>query len=231
MATLIEQRTENKVLANVFVQATIIALILTTSTYALALALGWIADGQLNWFEIAAGVLNYAATFLCIKQKRSYALVGILGSATWAYVFWSNDLLASAIVNGYLALTLIYGYWRWGKDNKSRTVHHLSWKWAPVYAGATFLVYVGAVWLTTTFGGSFAFWDAAILVLTILAQLLQDQKVITAWIIWTLVNIVGAILYFNTEIYFAMIQQVIFGFSNIWGWVEWKKTMKPAELV
>jgi len=225
-----ETQTKPRLLSNVFVQAAVIAVVLTTTTYALAVALGWIT-GALNWFEIAAGVLNYAATFLCIKQKRAYALIGIAGSATWAYVFWSNNLLASAVVNAYLALTLIYGYWRWGKDNSSRPVHHLALKWVPAYAGVTALIYFGAVWLTTAFGGSFAFWDAAILVLTILAQLLQDQKVITVWIIWTLVNIVGVVLYFNTEIYFAMIQQVIFGLANIWGWMEWKKTMKQEALV
>jgi nicotinamide mononucleotide transporter len=220
-----------KLLSNVFVQAAIISLVLTTTTYALAVALGWITTGMLNWFEVAAGVLNYAATFLCIKQKRSYALIGILGSAAWAYVFWSNNLLASAVVNAYLALTLIYGYWRWGKDSKTRPVHHLALKWVPVYVVATVAIYLGAVWITSALGGSFAFWDAAILVLTILAQLLQDQKVITVWIVWTLVNIVGVVLYWNTEIYFAMIQQVIFGVSNIWGWTEWRKTMKQEALV
>ena len=74
-----------------------------------------------------------------------------------------------------------------------------------------------------------AFWDAAILVFTILAQLLQDQKVIFAWVIWGAVNVAGVILYFNSEIYFAMVQQLIFGFANIWGWMEWRKTMKEQE--
>lgn len=215
---------------NVFVQAILISIMLTASTYALAQAVGWIDTGTLNWGEIAAGVLNYGATFLCIKQKRAYAIVGILGSATWAYVFWSNNLLASAVVNAYLALMLIYGFWRWGKDTDSRPVRHLSWRWAPVYVIVTAGIYFGAVWITQTFGGSFAFWDAAILVFTILAQLLQDQKIITVWIIWTLVNIVGVILYFNTDLYFAMIQQTIFGVANLWGWLEWNKTMKAQKV-
>lgn len=230
MLTKIEGGARTGVLSNVYAQAALIAVVLTTTTYALALAIGWLEPGVVNWFEIGAGLLNYAATFLCIKQKRAYALVGILGSITWAYVFFSNNLLASAIVNIYLAGMLVYGYFRWGKDTKSRPVRHLSLKWAPVYVIVTALIYFGAVWITNAFGGSFVFWDAAILVFVILAQLLQDQKIITAWIVWTLVNIVGVILYFNTEIYFAMIQQVIFGFANIWGWVEWKRTMKREAL-
>jgi nicotinamide mononucleotide transporter len=216
---------------NVFLQAAIIAVMFTGTTYALALTLGWLTPQTLNWFELVAGALSYVATFLCIKQKRAYAIVGIVGSILWAYVFWSNDLLASAVVNAYLAIILIYGYWRWGKDTNPRPVHHLAWKWVPVYALSTAVIYFGAVWITDALGGKMAFWDAAILVFTILAQLLQDQKVIFAWVVWGAVNVAGVILYFNTEIYFAMVQQLIFGFANIWGWMEWKKTMKEQEAV
>lgn len=212
-------------LANVWLQAAIIALGLTGATYALALAIGWLEPGSFNGVEMLAGVLNYAATFLCIKQKRAYAIAGIFGTAAWSYVFFTSNLLASGVVNIYLAGMLIYGWWRWGKDNNTRPVRHLSMKWAPVYAGVTALIYFGAVWITSALGGSFVFWDAAILVLTILAQLLQDQKIIQVWIVWTAVNIVGVILYWNSGIYFAMIQQLIFGVANIWGWLEWKATM------
>lgn len=211
---------------NAFLQAILLSALFTGTTYALALSLGWLTPGTLNWFELGAGALNYIATFLCIRQKRAYALVGIVGSALWAYVFWSNDLLASAVVNTYLAIMLIYGYWRWGEDTDTRKVHQLAWRWTPVYAISTVLIYLGAVWITDSLGGKMAFWDAAILVFTILAQLLQDQKVIFAWIVWGAVNIAGVILYYNSGIYFAMVQQVIFGLANIWGWIEWKKTME-----
>jgi len=216
---------------NPFIQAALVAVILTSLSYLAAVALGWIAPGSLNGMEILAGGLNYVATFLCIKQKRSYALVGVVGSAAWSYVFFSQGLIASGAVNLYLVLTLIYGYWRWGKDGSTRPVRYLQLKWAPVYLGATGLIYLGAVWLTQSLGGSFVFWDAAILVLTILAQLLQDQKIILAWVVWTLVNIVGVILYFNSGIYFALMQQLVFGLANIWGWIEWRKTMNTEKSI
>jgi len=215
-------------LGNVFIQAILISLSLTAITYALGLGLGWLDGATVSVPEMFAGVLNYGATFLCIKQRRAYALVGIAGSAAWSYVFFSSNLLASGVVNAYLAMMLIYGWWRWGKDSNSRRVHHLSPKWVPVYLAVTVAIYLGAVWITSALGGSFAFWDAAILVLTILAQLLQDQKVIEVWFVWTAVNVVGVILYWNSGLYFAMVQQFIFGFANTWGWLDWRKTMKEV---
>lgn len=75
-------------------------------------------------------------------------------------------------------------------------------------------------------GGSFAFWDAAILVLTVLAQFMLDTKVIETWAVWTLVNIVGVVIYFQSELYFAAIQQLIFGVANLWGFLAWRKSMR-----
>lgn len=206
-------------------QALLISIVITSATYVIAIAAGWLKPGELNYFEILAGGLNYIATYLCIKQKRIYALIGIFGSGVWSYVFWTNGLLASSVVNAYLAILLIYGYWRWGKDTNPRPPRHLKVKWVPAYLIFTTLFYLGAVYITNKLGGEFAFWDAAILVLTILAQLLQDQKVITVWFVWGLVNIVGVILYFNSGLYFAVIQQAIFGLANILGYREWKRDL------
>lgn len=130
---------------NVWVLAALIAVSLSGFTYALAIGLGWVQIGESSLVEMLAGTLNYAATFLCIKQKRNYALVGIVGSASWAYVYFSDNLLASGTVNLYLALMLVYGWWRWGKDSDTRKVHNLSLKWTPVYVVVTALIYGGAV--------------------------------------------------------------------------------------
>lgn len=218
-----------KALDKIWLQTATIALGLIGATYALALAFAWIEPGEFNGVEILAGVLNYAATFLCIKQRRAYAVIGIFGTAAWSYVFFSNSLLASGVVNIYLAGMLFYGWWRWGKDTNTRPVRNLSLKWAPVYLIITAAVYAGAVWITMSLGGNFVFWDSAILVLTILAQLLQDQKVIQVWLVWTAVNIVGVVLYWNSGIFFAMMQQLIFGFANLWGWLDWRKSMEEQK--
>lgn len=218
------QRGFTRVFSNVFVQAALIAVFLTALTYAVALAVGWIS-GEPNWLEIAASGMNYAATYLSIKQRRFFYLIGIGASAIYATVYGQAGLLASAVLSLYLTLSLIYGYIRWGKDKKSRPVHHLAWKWLPVYIAATGLFYLGAYLTVRALGGDFPFWDAMILVFTILAQFMLDNKVIETWIVWTVVNIIGVILYFNIGLYFAAAQQLLFGVANLWGWMEWKKTM------
>lgn len=212
------------ILHNVFVQALLIAVILTGLTYVIAFQAGWVTEP--NWWEIAATGLNYGSTFLAIKQKRLFYIVGIVASAIFAYVYGSAGLLASAVLSMYLTLSLIYGFFRWGKDTDTRPVHNLKWKWLPVYIIVTGAFFAGAYFTVTALGGTFPFWDAAILVLTILAQFMLDNKVIQTWAVWTAVNVVGVIVYFNSDLYFAAMQQLIFGIANLWGFLAWKRSME-----
>ena len=53
--------------------------------------------------------MNYAATYLSIKQKRFFYLIGIGASAIYAVVYGQYGLLASAVLSMYLTLSLIYG--------------------------------------------------------------------------------------------------------------------------
>lgn len=216
---------------NVFVQAALIGLFFSALTFSVAVGVGWLAPEDVNGWEVAAGFLNYGATYLTIVQRRFAYTLGVVASGIYAGVYGQAGLLASAVLSAYLTITLIYGYFRWGKDNKTRPVHHLQWKWVPAYLVATVALYFGAVGVSTLFGGAFAFWDGAILALTILAQLLLDQKVLETWIVWTLVNIVGVTLYFTSDLYFAAAQQLIFGIANLWGFLAWRKSMRKPILV
>lgn len=213
---------------NDFFLAAVIAVTLTAVTYMVATTVGWVT--QPNWLEIVASAMNYAATFLSIKQRRFFYLIGIGASAVYATVYGQAGLLASAVLSMYLTISLIYGWLRWGRDKKSRPVHHLSWKWLPVYLAVTAAFWFGAFLTVRLLGGELPFWDAWILVLTILAQFMLDNKVIETWIVWTAVNIIGVILYFNIGLYFAAVQQLLFGVANLWGWMSWQKSMRTQKL-
>jgi nicotinamide mononucleotide transporter len=216
-----------RVLKNDFFIAAVIGLGMTILTYLIAYGANWV-EGPPNYFELGGAMLNYGATYLSIKQRRFGYLLGITASALFAVAYFQYGLLASTVLSLYLVGTLVYGYIRWGKDTNPRPVHHFSWKWLPVYALATTAVYFGAAFTAQAFGGSFAFWDAAILVLTIAAQFLLDNKVLETWYVWTLVNIVGVALYFTSGLPFAAMQQLIFGLANIWGFLAWRKSMQEG---
>lgn len=213
---------------DIFLSLTV-GIILTSLSYGLAILFGWL--DEVNWLEAFAVWTSYSATYLSIRQRRYYYIAGILSTAVYVIVFLQSNLLASAILNGYLALTLIYGFIIWGKDSNTKPVQHWKLRTAPWYILATAVIYGLAVLLVSLLGGSFAFWDAAILAFTILAQLMLDRKVLENWIVWVLgVNTIGVILYFNSGLPLVSFQQALFLLASIYGYFAWRKGMNRGNV-
>jgi nicotinamide mononucleotide transporter len=212
---------------NDFFIAGLLAVTLTALSYVIGVSVGWLS-AEVNWFEVGATVLNYASFYLSVKRRRVFYLVGFAASALFIVTYLQANLLASAGLSAYLTIALFVGFYMWGKDSSPKLkIEHVQWKWIPVYLLVTAAAYFGAVVLVTALGGSFAFWDGAILVFTLLAQFMLDRKKLENWWIWIIgVNGAGTILYFTSGLYFVAIQQLIFGIASVWGWWEWNRSYR-----
>jgi len=210
-------------LKNDFVQAAIISIVATVLSFLIATWAGWITT--LNGFEVGATALNYASFYLSVKRRRWFYMIGAAASALFIVTYLQANLLASAFLSSYLAIALFVGFSMWGKDSKPKLqVEHIKPKLIPLYLLVTAAAYGGAVLGVSLLGGTFAFWDSAILVFTLLAQFMLDRKKLENWWVWIIgVNLAGTVLYFTSGLYFAAIQQLVFGIASVWGWWEWQK--------
>lgn len=202
-----------------------IGLILTALTLSVGLLLGWVTE--VNWLEAFAVVTSYGSTWLCVRQKRFNYVFAVVSTAAYAWLFFQWELYASMIVNIYLVPTVIYGWFRWRNDDNTRPVKHVEPKWIPVYLLVTGAVYAGAVAVITLLGGAFAPMDAVILVGTILAQFLLDNKKIETWYIWALVNVAAIYVYFSSGLFLAGFQYIFFLANTVIGFLAWQKTLVP----
>lgn len=216
-----------KYIKNVYAQAFAVAVVLTGVSYIVGVLAGWITE--VNYLEAFAVFTSYACTYLCVKEKRFNYPIGALSTAAYCVLFFQQGLIASAILNLYLTPSLIYGWFRWGRDSAPRPVRHVELKWVPVYLGVTAIAYFGAVTLAGAFGGAFAPLDAIILVGTILAQFLLDNKRIETWMIWAVVNVVAIYTYFSADLHLAGFQYVFFLANTLYGWFEWKRSMNGLD--
>ena len=203
--------------------AILIGVVLTGASYFVGYALGWI--NEVNYLEAFAVFTSYASTYLCVVESRVNYLFGIISTAAYCVLFGQFGLVASAIVNGYLAFSLVYGYFRWGGDENTKPVQHVALRWLPVYAVVTALAYLGALGITKAFGGELALTDSVILVGTILAQFLLDNKKIETWLVWVVVNVFAIYTYFSADLTLAGFQYVLFLANTVLGWVMWQKSM------
>jgi nicotinamide mononucleotide transporter len=214
------------------IQSVVIGVILTALSYIIGVNAGWI--DSVNYLEAFAVFASYSATFLCVVERRANYPIGAVANAAYSLLFYQWGLYASAIVTGYLTFSLIYGWFRWKNDDDTKPVGWLDWKWAPAYIAATVLFYLGALAFATWAGGTLAKTDTVILVGSMLAQFLLDNKRIETWVVWGVVNVFAIYTYFNAGLPLAAFQYGIFLINVFYGFWMWKRAMdrnKVADLI
>ena len=196
----------------------------TAISFAAARALGGSVD--LGGLEAFAVFTSYSCTYLAVRQRRINYVVGMTSTAAYAVLFQRQDLYASMVLNLYLTPALIYGWFRWNRDSDTRPVTNLTWRSLPIYAAVTGVFYAGAVLVIDSFDGQMARWDAVILIGSMLAQFLLDNKKLENWIVWAVVNVVAIYVYAQAELYLAAAQYVLFLLNTVYGYWCWKRTMR-----
>lgn len=207
-----------------FLVSVAVAIVCTALSYVVGLHFGWVAE--LNWLEIFAVFTSYSCTYLCVVQRRLNYPIGVANVAAYSYLFFLGGLYSSAALNVYLIPTLIWGWFRWGKDENTRPVTLVSWKWWPVYLGVTTLTWYGLVTLSTFMGATLPMADSAILALSILAQFLLDQKKLETWGFWAIVNVLAIPTYLTAGLPLVAFQYGLFLLNTVYGFIMWWKTFK-----
>lgn len=201
----------------------IISFVLTGLSYTTALLVGWTTE--LNWIEIASVFTSYSCTYLCVVQSRFNYIIGTISVILLSYLFYTQSLFGSMTLNIYLIPMLLYGWFRWGKDEYTRKVTSVledSWPWLVGYIGITIGTYTILLGVMIHFNTILPFVDTAILVLSILAQFLLDNKKQETWIIWAIVNVMCIVVYFNAGLYLLSFQFVMFLANTFLGWYKWQ---------
>lgn len=206
----------------------IIAFLLTALSYTVGLAMHW--ESSLNWLEVFAVLTSYSCTYLCVKERRLNYPIGAISTAAYSVLFLQSHLLASAVLNVYLTPTLLYGWIRWRKDKDTRPVTHVALWQIPLYLLIAAAGYVGASLLSHQLGGSMAWTDAVILVGTIIAQFLLDNKKLENWGVWTLVNGFAIYTYLASGLYLVAFQYLFFLLNTFYGYIVWKRSMHDKSI-
>ncbi len=211
-------------------ESIVIGMFLTLLSYVIGIAAGWIEPETLNWLEVFAVLTSYSCTYLCVKERRINYPIGAVSTAAYSILFLQSGLLASAILNIYLVPTLVYGWFRWRADDNTRPVMHVRLKMIPVYLAVALLGYTGAALISQMLGGALAWTDGMILVGTILAQFLLDNKKLETWIIWALVNVFAIYTYATSGLPLVAFQYIFFLANTIYGYITWKRSLTNESL-
>ena len=206
------------------VVAGILGVVLTALSYAVAYLMQW--DVTFNWLDALAVGTSYACTWLCVVQSRLNYLIGAISVALYSALFLRDGYTALAAFNLYMVGSLLYGWFRWGRDSNPRRVRSLQFdRWTLGYVGIGVAISAACVLVNTYFPGTFATTDIVITALSGMAQTMLDNKRLQNWHVWLVVNILSMWAFYHSEMYIVLLQYVLFTANTLIGYVSWKRSM------
>lgn len=141
---------------------------------------------------VALGIINVS---LIIRRSVWNFPFGLLMVVLYAKIFFDYRLYSDALLQIYFFVIQIYGWWYWlrGRDQSGLiVVTRLSPTRWPVYA---LLAVAGIALLGTAMDrltdADYAYWDATIAILSVIAQFLMSRRILESWLIWISVDVLA----------------------------------------
>jgi nicotinamide mononucleotide transporter len=164
-------------------------------------------------------------------ERRINYPIGAASTVAYCVLFWRFDLNASMAINAFLSVYLIYGWIRWRSDDNTRPITRMSLRdWAGSLA-VTVAGYFVVVALSSLFSGSLVWTDSVILVGTILAQFMMDNKKLENWLVWAAMNCFAIYTYFDIGLHLVGFQYIFFLANAFWAFTVWVKSYRAQPAV
>ncbi|MGH7911656.1 MAG: nicotinamide riboside transporter PnuC [Candidatus Dormibacteraceae bacterium] len=163
--------------------------------------------------------------------------IQLVSSAIYVFVFFGARLYADTTEN--LIDVVLYGLgWYWwllgGNRHQRLEIGHLSWRLAGVMA---VIGVAGSAVLTEVLirvHDSAPLLDATTTVASLIATFLMGRKLMEAWWLWILVNLVYIVLYLVRDLQLTAVLYLLFAIFSVIGLFGWKRierarAVEPAE--
>jgi nicotinamide mononucleotide transporter len=179
--------------------------------------------------EIAATILTLICVILSVRRSLWQFPFGVVGTGLFFFVVWDQQLYANAALQIFFLGVQFYGWWYWvrGDEGARPPIKSTAWNVAlALCAVALVLAGLGAWALESFTDASMPLPDAAVLGLSVVAQVLLSRKRVETWPVWIVVNVLSVGLYASRGLWLFTALYVFFFFNAFWGWWEWRKEMK-----
>jgi nicotinamide mononucleotide transporter len=184
----------------------------------------------MSMLEIVAVVIGVINILLIIRRSVWNFPFGIVMVALYFVIFREAKLYSDAGLQVFFAGIQFYGWWAWSANKLSAgeiIVQRL---------GALSVAYWVAVSLAATAGwgyfmmlhtdASHPYWDAAVAMLSVVAQLLMTWRFLQNWWWWIVVDVISIPLYIVKGLYLTAGLYGLFLILAIAGLIEWRRVSK-----
>ena len=188
--------------------------------------------------ELIGTVFGLACVILCVRQSIWNWPVGLVQVAMYAWIFYHARLYSDFVLHLIYIALQIYGWISWQRgrrsggsgDDESLPVTRLTVGGLAMWliASGTATIVIGYA-MHRYAGAAIPYGDAAILVLSLVAQFLLARKVLETWAFWIVVDVLALGVYTAKELYITTGLYAVFLVLAILGWQQWRRSFRQQQ--
>jgi nicotinamide mononucleotide transporter len=181
--------------------------------------------------EIAAVLLGLINIVLIIRRSVWNFPVAIVMVSLYFLIFRDAKLYSDAGLQVFFAIVNLYGWWNWHRNKSGagevvvRRLTRLGY--AEWIVASLALIGAWGFFMGNYTGTTYPYWDAAVAMLSVAAQILMVRRYVENWHWWIIVNLISIPLYVVKELYLTAGLYGVFLVLAIAGLVEWRKAERP----
>lgn len=193
-----------------------------------------------TWYEYMAVISGIVSVWFSTKESVLYYPIGLINTITYIFISVEGHLLGEAAVNLYYTIMSVIGWVMWSrKDQHNKIILHISYSnkkdWLHQITFFSFCYVVLFFSLTyfknIFFQGIIPWADALCSAAAFTGMWLTTKKKMENWYWWMLTNIVSIPLYFVKHYVFSSFYFLVLLILCFFGWAQWRKKMRPHELL
>ncbi|MGE9550774.1 nicotinamide riboside transporter PnuC [Erwinia amylovora] len=207
---------------------------------------------DLSWIEAIGTVAGLLCIWLASLEKIINYPFGLINVTLFAVIFFQIQLYASLLLQVFFFVANIYGWYAWSRQTAdNQNVLQIRWMSLPkalCWAGGCLVaiglmtLYINPVfaWLTKVAVSlmqglglsvampelqpdAFPFWDACLMVLSIVAMILMTRKYVENWLLWVIINVISVMIFARQGVYAMSLEYAILtliALNGSWLWIK-----------
>lgn len=186
-----------------------------------------------DWFEVAGFVTGIVAVYLVTEEHVANWPIGILNVLLYAYVFWQARLYADMSLQFFFFALSVHGWYSWVRGGSGHSELRVSRLIATHWALVLGVVAIGTALYKPViehYKGAQPFWDTLLTMVSVVAQVLLNRKVVENWILWIVADLCYIPLYLSRNLYPTAILYGVFLVLAVRGLVEWNRTWRATQV-
>jgi nicotinamide mononucleotide transporter len=178
--------------------------------------------------EAAANAVMAVSIVLAGRNNVHSWWLGVVGCSMFAVLFYTNRLYADVALQLFFIATCLVGWRRWaGGGGGALPISSAR----PLLLGA---LSVAGLVATAAYGFTLRAWtdayapfiDSAVLMFSVIAQLLLMGRRVQTWPFWLLVNTVSIPLYASRGLYLTAALYAAYWVNALASWLFWRRRMR-----